>query len=91
MTPGGAGCERTYRVRTVIGSPGADTSYGWQVQRWNSATGEWQPYFASRSGFTGGPRAVEWRPRISGNPGRYRVRLDVASRSYESATFQITC
>jgi len=91
MTPGGTGCERTYRVRTVIGSAGSDTSYGWQIQRWNSATGEWQPYFASRSGFTGGPRAVEWRPRIGGNPGRYRVRLDVASRSYESATFQITC
>lgn len=91
VMPGGAGCERAYRVRTVIGSRGSGVSYGWRVMRWNSTTSEWQPYFASRSGFTGGPRVVEWRPRIAGNPGRYRVRLDVGSRSYESAPFQITC
>ncbi|GAA4594392.1 hypothetical protein GCM10023194_61150 [Planotetraspora phitsanulokensis] len=89
--PGGADCERTYRVRTVIDSDGSGVSYAWQVVRWNTSTREWQPYFASRSGFTGGPRAVEWRPRIDGNPGRYRVRLDVGSRSYESAAFQVAC
>ncbi|GAA4559061.1 hypothetical protein GCM10023193_15400 [Planotetraspora kaengkrachanensis] len=89
--PGGADCERTYRVRTMIDPAGSGVSYAWQVVRWNSSTRGWQPYFASRSGFTGGPRAVEWRPRIGGNPGRYRVRLDVGSRTYESAAFQVTC
>ncbi|MBO3748235.1 hypothetical protein J5X84_19350 [Streptosporangiaceae bacterium NEAU-GS5] len=84
---GATGCDQTYRAQSVV----AAGSYDWRMQRWNSATGDWQTYLAGTGGFAGQPRTVRWSPRVVGNPGWYRVKLAVADHTYTSEKFQVSC
>ncbi|MEU4829532.1 hypothetical protein [Streptosporangium sp. NPDC023615] len=87
-------CDSPYLARAVIGNddPRATVSYAWRLERWSSATHRWHTYLNAGGGFTGEGQAVEWRPRIVGNPGRYRVVLSVQGESpLRSERFLVTC
>jgi hypothetical protein len=89
--PGGQGCDRTFRARSLV-TPGADgVSYSWRLQRWNPRTRAWQTYMSVRHGFTGDSRVVEFHPAITDNPGLYRVSIDAGSRTHRSRTLEVTC
>ncbi|WP_061298974.1 hypothetical protein [Herbidospora cretacea] len=82
-----AGCS--YRARSVVAS-GAVT-YEWTLQRRSVTTGAWQDYLSSTGGFSGATRTVDWRVRVPGNPGSYRVVLDVSGDRIMSEKFLVTC
>ncbi len=54
-------------------------------------TGTWQDYLSSTGGFDGASRTVDWRVRVPGNPGSYRVVLDVSGDRIMSEKFPVTC
>ncbi|WP_344878019.1 hypothetical protein [Nonomuraea antimicrobica] len=89
MTGGGPGCAKTYAARTLITDPGF---YRWRLVRWSPADKSWRTYLSDHDGFGTGGRAAEWRPRISGNPGWYRVELTAdGGRTVRSDRFQVSC
>ncbi|MDH2429085.1 hypothetical protein [Sphaerisporangium sp. TRM90804] len=91
----GPECRRTYHAQGVAApeKPGAMVTYDWTLYRWSPRTKEWMTYLSSGpAGFIGGPRAVEWRPRVVGNPGWYRVELEVSGEAAVlSERFQVSC
>ncbi|GAA3007807.1 hypothetical protein [Streptosporangium longisporum] len=87
-------CDSPYLARTVVGNedPRAVVSYAWRLERWSAATHRWHTYLNAGAGFTGEDQVVEWRPRIVGNPGWYRVVLSVGDeRPLRSERFFVTC
>jgi hypothetical protein len=87
-------CDSPYLARTVVGNedPRATVSYAWRLERWSVATHRWHTYLNAGAGFTGEDQVVEWRPRIVGNPGWYRVVLSVGDeRPLRSERFLVTC
>lgn len=79
----------SYRVRGAVDS-GA-VSYEWTLQRYSPSAKAWQDYLSSTGGFDGAARTVDWRVRVPGNPGLYRVVLDVADNRTISEKFQVNC
>ncbi|GAB1824083.1 hypothetical protein [Herbidospora sp. RD11066] len=77
-----------YRARSALTS--GTVHYEWTLQRL-SATGTWQDYLSSTGGFEGAARTVDWRVRVPGNPGSYRVVLDVSGDRTMSEKFPVTC
>ncbi|MEV0624678.1 hypothetical protein [Nonomuraea wenchangensis] len=91
---GAAGCAPTYVARSLLteAAPGQGSLYRWRLSRWSPATGTWRTFLAEHGGFAAGERAVEWRPRISGNPGWYRVEvLAEGAAPVRSDRFRVSC
>jgi hypothetical protein len=94
LAGGEAGCAKSYVARSVVTaqSPARTVSYGWRLARWSAATKTWRTYIVNYDGFAGGSETVEWRPRVSGNPGWYRVELRVGdAKVIKSDRFQVSC
>jgi hypothetical protein len=91
----GAACERTYHAQSVIdpGPSGDPVIYDWRLFRWSPAAHKWRTYlFSGTAGFVGGQRTVEWHPRVTDNPGWYRVELTVSGKgAVVSEKFQVSC
>ncbi|WP_162794796.1 hypothetical protein [Nonomuraea lactucae] len=89
-----AGCARTYEVRGMVvnPAPGATALYNWRLTRWSPQSNTWQDYLVELGGFAGARESVEWHPRITGNPGWYRVELAVkGAGTVKSQRFQVSC
>ncbi|MGC5015373.1 hypothetical protein ACLQ2R_31835 [Streptosporangium sp. DT93] len=87
-------CDSPHLARTVVANddPRATVSYAWRLERWSSAAHRWRTYLNAGAGFTGEGQVVEWRPRIVGNPGWYRVVLSVQGESpLRSERFLVRC
>ncbi|GAA2848632.1 hypothetical protein [Nonomuraea rubra] len=94
LTDGGPGCAKSYVARSLVVNPGPDAavSYRWRLARWSPSAREWRTYLADHDGFAAPERTVEWRPRVSGNPGWYRVELTVEGADpIASDRFQASC
>ncbi|MGN9838782.1 hypothetical protein ACTMTI_11735 [Nonomuraea sp. H19] len=88
----GPECVKTYVARTVVTSPAQSVRYAWKLTRWSPVTKSWRTYLVDYDGFAGAPETVEWRARISGNPGWYRVELAVnGAETVTSDRFQVSC
>ncbi|MFG1614455.1 hypothetical protein [Nonomuraea wenchangensis] len=91
---GAAGCAPSYVARSLLteAAPGQGALYRWRLSRWSPATGTWRTFLTEHGGFAAGERAVEWRPRISGNPGWYRVEvLAEGAAPARSDRFLVSC
>ncbi|MEV0595034.1 hypothetical protein [Nonomuraea cavernae] len=89
-----AGCVKTYAARTVVVNPAPDRTvlYGWKLSRWNPGTNTWDAYLVDYAGFAGSQETVAWQPRLTGNPGWYRVELTVdGAKTVKSRRFQVSC
>ncbi|MEU8245950.1 hypothetical protein [Nonomuraea sp. NPDC048916] len=89
-----AGCAKTYAARSVVVNPvsGQTVLYSWKLARWSPGTNTWDTYLVDYSGFAGARKAVAWQPRITGNPGWYRVELTVeGAKTVKSQRFQVSC
>ncbi|MGW2149136.1 hypothetical protein ACWCOT_32885 [Nonomuraea bangladeshensis] len=95
VTAGDAdGCATSYVARSLLAeaTPGQGVAYRWRLSRWSPATRTWRTFLAEHGGFAGSEREVEWRPRISGNPGWYRVEvLAEGAGAVRSERFQVSC
>ncbi|WP_157549104.1 hypothetical protein [Nonomuraea candida] len=90
----GPGCARSYPARSLVVNPGPGrtVSYHWRLARWSPATRQWRAYLVDHGGFAAPERAVEWRPRITANPGWYRIELVVkGAATVRSDRFQVSC
>ncbi|MFD1536715.1 hypothetical protein [Nonomuraea guangzhouensis] len=88
------GCVKTFVARSVVVNPDPDRTvmYDWRLARWSADTHTWRTYFVDYDGFAGDERTVDWRPRISANPGWYRIELNVeGTRTVKSDRFQVSC
>ncbi|HEX4813555.1 MAG TPA: hypothetical protein VFV66_12475 [Nonomuraea sp.] len=94
LADGASGCARTYVARSVVANPDPADSVGyhWRLARWSPAARTWRTYLAEYDGFSGAGRTVEWRPRISGNPGWYRVEVTAEDAgTVTSGRFRMSC
>ncbi|MEV4288531.1 hypothetical protein AB0K40_23735 [Nonomuraea bangladeshensis] len=95
VTAAGAdGCATSYVARSLLAeaAPGQGVIYRWRLSRWSPATRTWRTFLAEHGGFAGSEREIEWRPRISGNPGWYRVEvLAEGAGAVRSERFQVSC
>ncbi|MCK2212492.1 hypothetical protein MF672_001560 [Actinomadura sp. ATCC 31491] len=94
VADGAAGCAKSYVARSVLAeaAPGQGVLYRWRLARWSPATKTWRTYLSEHSGFASAERQVEWRPRISGNPGWYRVEVIAeGAATVASDRFQVSC
>jgi hypothetical protein len=94
VADGGAGCVKSYVARSLVVNPDPThgVAYGWRLARWSPATKSWRTYLVDYDGFASAAQAVEWRPRITRNPGWYRVELTVeGAKSITSDRFQASC
>ncbi|MEU6725675.1 hypothetical protein ABZ917_18370 [Nonomuraea wenchangensis] len=89
-----SGCATSYVARSLLAeaAPGQGVIYRWRLSRWSPATKTWRTFLAEHGGFAASEREVEWRPRISGNPGWYRVEvLAEGAGAVRSERFQVSC
>ncbi|MEW9551275.1 hypothetical protein [Nonomuraea sp. NPDC050783] len=94
LADGAAGCAKSYVARSLLAepAPGQGVLYRWRLSRWSPATGTWRTYLSEHGGFAAARRAVEWRPRITGNPGWYRVEVSAdGAGTVTSPRFQVSC
>jgi hypothetical protein len=94
VADGAADCAKSFVARSVAANPTPDqgVQYGWRLVRWSPAAKDWRTYLVEHDGFAGAAKTVEWRPRISGNPGWYRVELTVEGvKTVKSDRFQVSC
>ena len=92
--PAAAGCVKTFVARSLVVNPDPDRTvmYDWRLTRWSADTHTWNTYFVTYEGFAGDEDTVDWRPRISANPGWYRIELTVeGARTVKSERFQVSC
>ena len=94
LTDGTPGCAKSYAARALLvnPAPGRTVLYRWRLARWSPATKTWRTYLADHSGFAGGSKSVAWQPRVSGNPGWYRIELTARNaKTVTSDRFQVSC
>ncbi|TYB67726.1 hypothetical protein FXF51_13170 [Nonomuraea sp. PA05] len=94
LTDGGPGCTKSYvaRSRVVSPDPSGAAFYSWRLLRWSPSAKVWRTYLAEHDGFAAPERTVEWRPQVTGNPGWYRVELEVeGAETVRSDRFQASC
>jgi hypothetical protein len=94
VADGAAGCVKSYVARTVLVNPDPahGAHYRWRLARWSPAARAWRTYLSEHDGFAGAVKTIEWRPRIAGNPGWYRVELAVTgAQTVTSDRFQVSC
>ncbi|GAA1715865.1 hypothetical protein [Nonomuraea bangladeshensis] len=87
-------CATSYVARSLLAeaAPGQGVIYRWRLSRWSPATRTWRTFLAEHGGFAASEREIEWRPRISGNPGWYRVEvLAEGAGAVRSERFQVSC
>ncbi|GGK76477.1 hypothetical protein Sme01_20880 [Sphaerisporangium melleum] len=92
----GTGCRRTYHAESVLdpGRTGSPVVYGWRLSRWSPAAHAWKTQRSTPEAVlpAGVRSVVEWHPRITGHPGRYRVELLVSGRgAITGAKFTVAC
>ncbi|GAA0993366.1 hypothetical protein GCM10009555_083840 [Acrocarpospora macrocephala] len=87
----GTGCDRSYRVQSVVPPAPGGVSYGWTLQRWSTGERAWQSYLVTSGGFAGDARTLRWDPRVVANPGWYRAVLAVEGDTYRSEKFEVSC
>ncbi|MGW4640503.1 hypothetical protein ACWEN6_18355 [Sphaerisporangium sp. NPDC004334] len=90
----GAPCPRAYHAQSFLaGGAGRAAAYEWSLRRWNPGRHAWKTVEVSGAGrVLGGPRTVEWRPRVAGAPGWYRVELAATGgRTIAGERFKVTC
>ncbi|MEV0200497.1 hypothetical protein [Nonomuraea sp. NPDC050691] len=89
-----AGCAKTFTARGVVVNPDPDGTalYTWRLARLSPRGHAWRDYLVDHAGFAGRQESVDWSPRITGNPGWYRVELSVrGAGTVKSKRFQVTC
>ncbi|MBN6058247.1 hypothetical protein JYK22_40365, partial [Nonomuraea sp. RK-328] len=89
-----AGCAKTFTARGVVVNPdpGGTALYTWRLARLSPDGHAWRDYLVDHDGFAGLKESVDWSPRITGNPGWYRVELSVrGAGTVKSKRFQVTC
>ncbi|MEV0310182.1 hypothetical protein [Nonomuraea fuscirosea] len=94
LADGQAGCVKSYVARSLLINPDPDQglTYRWRLTRWSPATKTWRTYLSDHDGTAAAEQTVQWRPRVTGNPGWYRVELKVQGADpINSDRFQVTC
>ncbi|NJP90493.1 hypothetical protein HCN51_13690 [Nonomuraea sp. FMUSA5-5] len=94
LTGAGAGCAKSYVARSLVvnADPAEPVSYHWRLARWSPSARTWRTYLADHDGFAAPERTVEWLPQVSGNPGWYRVELEIdGGKTLRSDRFQVSC
>ncbi|NUW36522.1 hypothetical protein HTZ77_34715 [Nonomuraea sp. SMC257] len=89
-----AGCAKTFRARGVVVNPDPHGTalYTWRLARLGPDGHAWRDYLVDHDGFAGLQESVDWSPRITGNPGWYRVELSVrGAGTVRSRRFQVAC
>ncbi|GAA2267881.1 hypothetical protein GCM10010149_05660 [Nonomuraea roseoviolacea subsp. roseoviolacea] len=89
-----AGCAKTFTARDVVVNPDAHGTalYTWRLARLSPDGHVWRDYLVDHDGFAGTRESVDWSPRVTGNPGWYRVELSVrGAGTVKSRRFQVTC
>ena len=94
MADGQTGCVKSYVARSLLINPDPDrgVSYRWRLTRWSPATKTWRTYLSDHDGTAAAEQTVQWRIRVTGNPGWYRVELKIqGAEPIKSDRFQVSC